>query len=261
MPRSAWRLRASARRVHRASFPDLRHPLPRSGTACRWFPRVSLPLDAGLDARPISSPLPMPAVAALSSLTLADSGHAVNLFHPAYVPRTKGVQSAGWTMRRRCLYRAMEYEIRLPTRDRDVGPLGRAEAAGSWWEHHEAGRGRRNFPGPPVAVCAGTQAGPARRGATSAFFGEAREPPGGKAGSKPANKTIIEDIVAYRTVVPASGQAQAARQRALRLVASAYRVVAASSLVRADNASLLVSAVSRKGQFMAAARTGMGSAR
>ena len=109
MPRPAWRVGASARRVHRASLSDASRPMPCPGAACRPFVPVSSPLSASArDPMPSLRPVPLMATHSGTKLTLAAPPAA----------------SARWTVRHGCLYRAMEHEVGLPTRDRDVGPPG-----------------------------------------------------------------------------------------------------------------------------------------
>jgi hypothetical protein len=124
MPRPAWRIGASARRVHRASLSDASRPMPCPGAACRPFVPVSSPLSASArDPMPSLRPVPLMATHSGTKLTLAAPPAA----------------SARWTVRHGCLYRAMEHEVGLPTRDRDVGPPGGSGGHGGQGGHRGAG--------------------------------------------------------------------------------------------------------------------------
>jgi hypothetical protein len=227
MPGPARRFCASARRVHRASFSDARRPMPCPGAACRPFLPVSPPPS------PISSPWLIPPIPPI--IGFSPSG-----WH------TPPIQSAGWTMRRSCIYRAMEQEVRLPEHGSRRLACEVAE-----------GLQRRQFR-------SSGRVGPG----TGPFFGGARGP------GKPEVAAMVSAISSIEgiSLIGARGRHQARFRHGVRLRAApagspgsraapfpaGYRrpVVSASSLVRAVAASLLVSAVSRKEPFMARARTG-----
>src|ERR1700735_4001084 len=98
--------------------------MPRRGAA-PGCARVVAPFCLG-PRSPALRPVPLMATPSGTKLTLAAPLAA----------------SARWTVRHGCLYRAMEHEVRLPTRDRDVGPPGGSGGHGGAGGHRGAGISR-----------------------------------------------------------------------------------------------------------------------